>query len=269
MDSEMIFNELSVVPLAQDIPTARQRMSNFINTLSSINISRVKKVLRTHQEFHATELASNYLLTQWRNDHEVDKEEQRFLRTLATKSPFLFDLPQAADKSRTFEFRWGGNRLTNPNNQICGLGAAYLLDSLAISFFSESQWDVSQLELQIEELNEDGNLERQFVSICHASRVAHIESHKNWINEWLQRQVEDGAELWERLAELFPHLSFCETVYKQLALLDCGSPSLRQVVKRLFELEHYSQNWLQGIPFEADGLPSKATPEGGSRRGQL
>jgi hypothetical protein len=120
MDFEMIFNELSVIPLAQDIRIARQRMSNFINTLRSINVGRVKKVLRTHQEFHATELTANYLLTQWRCDHEVDKEEQRFLRTLATKSPFLFDLPQAADKSRTFEFRWGGNRLTKgpPRNRL-------------------------------------------------------------------------------------------------------------------------------------------------------
>lgn len=144
-----------------------------------------------------------------------------------------------------------------------------LLDSLAISFFSESKWDVSQLELQIEELNDEGNLERHSACICHASQQAHVESHTDWINDWLQRQVEEGAELWERRTELFPHLSFCETVYKQLALLDCGSPSLRQVVKRLFELERYSQNWLQGIPFEADQLPSKATPESPGRRDQL
>lgn len=41
------------------------------------------------------------------------------------------------------------------------------------------------------------------------------------------------------------------------------------MVRRLFELERYSQNWQPGTSFEADRLPSKATPESPSRRGQL
>ncbi|MCK5523173.1 MAG: hypothetical protein KAI83_08580, partial [Thiomargarita sp.] len=51
----------------------------------------------------------------------------RFLRTLVFKSPFLFELPLALDKSLAFEFSFEGHVMKNPNNQICGLGAAYLL----------------------------------------------------------------------------------------------------------------------------------------------
>jgi hypothetical protein len=260
MDFEMILNELSFTQPAQDIPTARQRMSQFINTLLSPNIGRLKRVLRTHKEFQATELAPDYSLAQWRNDPKVDKYEQRFLRTLVFKSPFLFELPLTLDKSFAFEFIFEGNVIKNPNNQICGLGAAYLLESLAVSLFSEPKWDKAKLNLQIEWLNEEGNLEEQSASICHASRVKHVQTHKEWINEWLRQQVKDGTDLWERRVELFPHLIFCDNVYNNLVLLGIGNPLLCQVVKRLFALEHYSQNWLPDTAFDKDQLPN-ATPD--------
>ncbi len=47
-------------------------MSQLINTLRSPNIGCLKRVLRTHKEFHATELAPDYSLAQWRNDPKVD-----------------------------------------------------------------------------------------------------------------------------------------------------------------------------------------------------
>lgn len=264
MDFEMILNELSFAQAAQDIPTARQRMSQFISTLRSPNIGKLKRVLRTHKEFQATELAPNYSLAQWRNDPKVDKYEQRFLRALEFKSPFLFELPLALDKSISFEFSFEGNIITNPNNQICGLGAAYLLDSIAVSLISEPKWDVPQLDLQIEWLNDDGNIEKQSASIRHVSRVEYINTHKKWINEWLQKPVKNGAELWERRGELFPHLIFCENVYGNLVLLETGVPLLRQVVKRLFALEYYCQNWAPDTAFDKDNLPH-ATPESQTR----
>ncbi len=41
----------------------------------------------------------------------------RFLRTLVFKSPFLFELPLALDKSLAFEFSFKEHIITNPNNQ--------------------------------------------------------------------------------------------------------------------------------------------------------
>jgi hypothetical protein len=173
-------------------------------------------------------------------------------------------LPLTLDKSPAFEFRFEGNVIKNPNNQICGLGAAYLLDSLAISLFSEPKWDKTKLNLQIEWLNEEGNLEKQSASICHASCVEHVQTYKEWINEWLRQQVKDGTELWERRVELFPHLIFCDNVCDNLVFLNVGNPLLRQVIKRLFALEHYSQNWLPDTAFDKEQLPN-ATPDSQTR----
>jgi hypothetical protein len=204
MDFEMILNELSFAQPAQDIPTARQRMSQFIKTLRSPNIGRLKRVLRTHKEFHATELAPDYSLAQWRNDPKVDKYEQRFLRILIFKSPFLFELPIVEEKSLTFEFSFKEHIITNPNNQICGLGAAYLLDSLAVSVLSEPKWDVDQLDLQKRQLNHEGNIGPwQPISIYHASKPQHIEKNKVQILKLISRNSFDWAN-WQPSDNLLP-----------------------------------------------------------------
>ena len=46
--------------------------------------------------------------------------------------------------------------------------------------------------------------------------------------------------------------------------MDIGNPLLRQVVKRLFALEHYCQNWLPDTAFDKNQLPN-ATPESQTR----
>ncbi len=67
-----------------------------------------------------------------------------------------------------------------------------------MSLFSERKWDKTKLDLQIEWLNEKGNREKQPTSICHASCVEHLQTHKKWIKEWLYQQVKNGTDLWER-----------------------------------------------------------------------
>jgi len=262
----MVLNELSFAQSAPDIPTARQWMSQFINVLHQIKIGRVNKILRTHQEWSTHLLAPDYSLAQWRNDPDVEREQRQFLRTLAHKSPFLVELPEKEKESLAYEFSLAGKKISNPSNQICGLGAAYLLNSLAVSLLSDPKWDTSRLNLQMELLNEDGNIEEpQSISVEHASAIEHLQEHQEWIKKWVQRQVKNGIDLWERRTELFPSLIFCEPICNRIMSFTEGHLLFYQVVKRLFELEDYAQNWPAGTAFDKDKLPSKATPESSSR----
>src|SRR5262249_22823689 len=88
----------------------------------------------------------------------------------------------------------------------------------------------------------------------------HVTTHQDWITRRLQTGVHDGVDLWNRRDLLFPALTFCESMATTIQEFSSGSATLRQVVKRLFELEIYCRNWREG-GFEPDQLPCKVSPE--------
>ena len=256
MDLEMVFNELSLRQLAPDIPTARHWMSLFIATLVQATSMKVKGILRTQSEFGSTLLALDYPVNRWRNDSIVDIEARRFYRTLETKSPYLSGLPLLEDKTLLCEYR-------HQDGVAEGLGVAYEMEALAISLCSETCWEQSRLSLEISQLDAEGNLYSETAGVVHACHDVHLQVHKQWIQTRIKRkglpQVRDGSELWNRRQDLFPHLSFCEEVGKQLQQLLPGDIMLQPTVRRLSELEDYCQHWTTG-PFDATQL-SRATPE--------
>lgn len=262
MDLEMVLNELSLQAPANNAQIARQRMSDLIATAREAAELGVKPILRTHSEFYNVVLASDYRLSDWVGDKNVAREEWQFI-LLSTKAPFLADIqnPQIEDRNLVSEFCYEGK----PTE---GLGIAFLLESLALSVSSEPRWESSSLVLEATWLEDDNNLNSEEVSVVHASRLEHVHGHIAWIQNRLRTSVRDGLDLWNRRSELFPSLSFCETVSKQVQFLGSGNPMLRQVVQRLLELEEYCRSWTAGS-FNAGSLPTKTTPESETRLNKL
>ncbi len=255
MDLEMVLNELSFQPPALDVQTAKFWMSELVSTVLTATKVGVKRVLRTHSEFHATVLAPDYPLLRWRNDNSVDRELRRYFNTITTKSPFLVDLEGSETETESLlsEFRC-------EEEQVYGLGVAYLLEALALSVRSDSRWDTDRIKLVSMQLEDDQHFNSTLVEVIHASRVEHVQTHSNWILERLKLGIRHGTDLWNRRDELFPHLIFCESVKDQIYNLGADNPVLQQVRKRLFELETYCRDWQQGA-FNKDNLPCKANPE--------
>ena len=80
MDLEMVFNELSLETRADDIPTARQWMSELIQTMREAIQMGIKRELRTSEDLNFCSLANQYTIAKWRNDENVEKEENIFIR---------------------------------------------------------------------------------------------------------------------------------------------------------------------------------------------
>jgi len=169
----MVFNELSAKAQAADSASARKRMSIFIATtvLATGNFG-VKRVLRIEKEFFDILLAPEYPLNRWLNDNQADREEKRRLSSLVTKYPPLsgFEETEIEYKYMLYKFRY--------NSQPAhGLGIAYLLDALALSFDSDSQWNESRISIQMPET----------VMVYHACRPEHVRKNESWIKEQLQK----------------------------------------------------------------------------------
>ena len=133
-----------------------------------------------------------------------------------------------------------------------------MLGSLAISLPSEESWNSALLILNAKWISEDDQLEEKTVEVIHASRPSHVAEHAQWISERLRGDVQDGPDLWNRRAELFPSLTFCEVVSDQIQLL---SPTMLRpcCARGLFKLEAYCRDWSEG-GFDQTQLATKATP---------
>ncbi|MEG4273884.1 MULTISPECIES: hypothetical protein [unclassified Microcoleus] len=259
MDLEMVFNELSARTLAPDISTARQWMSELIRTMVAAKGCGLKGI-RIQADFHAMILAESYPLSLWRNDPEVNKDERTFLKTLATKTPLSVDIPDIEIQIKVED---PGCELSLQGIQSESFKVAYYLETLVISLHSELLWNASRINLDLIQIDENGELIVESVEVLHASQKNHVLEHADWIKKRQQTAVVDGLELWNRRTELFSSLEFCDRIRQQIESL-VEPKMLRQVVRKLFELDELSKNWTDGA-LDLDNLPSKVSPESESR----
>lgn len=245
MDLEMVLNELSLRTPAANEQTARQLMSELIDTLSQATSSGVKRILRTSDNINHIEIARNYPIARWRNDNNIDREERRFFRTLITKAPFWNDTTEEIKDKFDLSQVWCQGK------EAKGLGFALVSDALAVSLNSEQCWNCSRLELEVRRLEED--LVDEQLEINHASTSGHVEEHRDWIKNWNRNRVSNGLELWNLREELFPNLIFCDAVREQLQSLDAENPRLQHVKNWFLDLEAYCQTWTDGA-FKTENL---------------
>ena len=251
MGLDMVLNELSISFPAEDIQAARVWMVDLIHTLRAAASAGVRRNLRTHIDLNSTLLSDNYPLARWRNDNEVDLEARRYFKSVITKYPIMIDLPEAEQISLSHDFFHQGDR-------AYGLGAAFLLDGLAISFASNSIWNGNEIGLNTDWLDDDGNLISDTIYVHNASQAFHINHLTPWIQDRHRTSVHDGLDLWNRRKEFFPSLSFCEPLEKNFKKLQSSEPILRQILNKLFEIEDYCKSWQEG-PFNPEDLSFKVT----------
>ena len=144
MDLEMVLNELSLEPPAVTKQIARQRMTDFLGTVRIAIKFGSKRILRTSTDLHHVSLAPNYLLSQWRNDPEVDRETSQFFRSLVTKVPYLQDITDEAIEERSDR-----SQFMYQDREAKGLGIAYLLEALAVSLRTSPEWERDKVELTL------------------------------------------------------------------------------------------------------------------------
>ena len=263
MAIDLVLNELSLRAPAADIFSARHAMSLLLRTISHAAKAGAARMLRVHRDLNGELLAPAYPVSRWRNDGDVDREERRLFLSLATKAPFLADLPDRATEAHGFDC------FCEAEGAI-GFGVAWLLDALPVSILLDQRWDLPSVTVTIAEMDEDGELVEESVTLPHAGRSEHVAIHRDWFNQQLAaartrqiQAVESGDDLWRMRGQMFTRLRFCDEVERQLDEVSRGSEMLQPILKRLYELEGYCEKWASGA-FDPDKLPSKVSVESSS-----
>lgn len=255
MGLEMVLNDLSLLPLAENEWAARERMEKLVSTLQAATKQGTERILRTDRDIHGMELASGYSIALWRNDPEVDRETRQYFKRLVTKAPYLADV----NDLKVLEIYYSSD-FFHEQQKAVGLGMAFLLDALAISFHSHSVWEMSLLQLSLEQLQEDDTIGSDIVLVKHACFRDHVLEHQDWISERIQIQVESGADLGICCETLYPHLQFCASAIAQMQALPRGDIHLRQIMRHLCEMNKYCETWQAGS-FSAQDIPCKISVE--------
>ncbi|OUD12557.1 hypothetical protein [Thioflexithrix psekupsensis] len=232
-----ILNELSY-PFV-DQYDAKKGLETFVRTYQKIGEIGLK-TLRLPAEInsiHYLPLAPNYLLLNYLNDSDVNIDIKDRIREILTDAPFIHDDEfDIKEKSENSEFRF---QLNGESVIAQGLGVAYLLDTLCLSFNSQEIWDcdfISLLRIDYEKTEQ--------VKVKHSSKPEHFTAHKSYFEQKKRDSLKESKELWQRRAEFFPHLEFLKQVEQQLEL--CGlSKHFFQIIERLKKLNNYAEKWKQ------------------------
>lgn len=258
MQLEIVLNELSHLTPVGDRWMARQRVAGLLATLAAARKTGFGRTFRFHPDLYSTEMATGYTVADWLVDSDVSQDLRTAFKGAATASPFFFGLEDSESfgRFRSGEFRFQGELAE-------GLGAAYLLDALAVSFQSDPRWDAAELALDTAFLDEDAEIEQDIGEVKHASTPAHAHAHQAWIDRFRRSLAVKGQSLWDAREMLFPHLQFCASTQDGLERVLKGTPEFLQLRRKLSELEEYCRSWSSG-PFDASKFPGLATPESDS-----
>lgn len=167
-----IFNELSS-PFAT-ITEAKEHLATFINICFKAR-GLGFKALHLHENIgkslYELPIAPNYTVSQWLQDSEEDVKNK--FREIITKTPLITDdYPFEKERNEQSEFKIEINHETQFAD---GLGAAYLLETLCVSFLSHDLWDTDEIKnVEYYYLTEDGSdVVTKEIAVKHASKPAH------------------------------------------------------------------------------------------------
>jgi hypothetical protein len=254
---DLFFNELSIKE-GPNQETGRKWMVGLIAVYQKASSMGFKE-LKTTNVFLTFPIAPAYKLNDWLYDQTVDRDSRLLVKIKVSKSPFIEELLENKDNENhlLYEFKY-------KNQKATGLGAAYLFESLAVSFANSSEWDKPSVELLVTQIPEEDRMEESIENVNHASKPAHLDLLTQWINKRRRANISNGKLLWLKRKEYFPHLVFCKNIENQISYFSGGELEFYQITKRLFESEDFCSTWAADV-FTPGNIPSKITQESESR----
>lgn len=150
---ELLFNELSIQPLAPDNYTANDRMKIFSEAVGEARKKGFRNI-RSHYFANQIELSPNYTLYDWLNSKEVSEIYRNFLYGMIIP-PFIREGDEAIESeyvNANYFFEDTESKIAK--TECIGLASAYLYEMPSVSFTSHPVWQKRILQIIIESVGE-------------------------------------------------------------------------------------------------------------------
>lgn len=207
-----------------------------------------------------SDLAQKYRLS----EVYVPSEEEPYLRHMTyTVAKWLSEI--GIEYRQLFLSFWQKRIIYQPEDEyeahcdsksFLGATEAILHDSFVISLGSEEKWRKDVLSFGFYSLSANSDTEVEVPNVF-AEYQLEREPVLSIIKRLRKISIYSYEELWRKKNDLFPHLTFCPSVQKNLCQLE--KAYLQQIVRKLLELDHCAVS-CKGSIFQPE-LLSKTTRE--------
>lgn len=187
--------------------------------LIDIAFSQRIKLIRTTGKFDTGwfefPLTHNLVLREWIETKAYDYKAK--VKSIISKTSFPIIPDDEIRILRRYEL--SEFSLTDDNTvPVPSLGAALLLNQLAISFYSNEYWREARINIQHYEIAETTGEDEKTTN----ANVNNISTIENWgihfekIDKQRKESVRNGKELWDNRDDWFPNIVFCGETDNQL-----------------------------------------------------
>ena len=165
---EMIYNELSNIPVSENKILANQRVAFLIECYKKGQQNGFDRI-RFPKQFHEIEISGGYTLQQWLD--ETDQRNYKDLILGARTYPFIKTEDTWAEEEyikHHFYFENADNNIIR--TECLGLAAAHIYDTLAVSFRGNPVWEKDLFSIKkvndVTGLMENADVTNVFSSDC-------------------------------------------------------------------------------------------------------
>ena len=213
---------------------------NIIKEAFNENMTSIRVSGSFDSGWYNLEIAENYYVRDWISsfDDIEEAEELSQIKTLLdmTQSPQIpEDEIKIIDRDKLSDFSLKTrNEIKTPS-----LGAALLLNQIAISFNSVHYWNHSDLELLKIEIDEKENLIEEVRVVKNATQISHWKTHFAIIDAERKENCKKGKQLWEQREKEFKNLIFCKSTKKEIKRLNIDNATYERLWDNLKKLNKY------------------------------
>ncbi|GAA3811237.1 hypothetical protein ACFS5L_32070 [Streptomyces phyllanthi] len=245
---------------ACDPARAERAMADFVDAVrAAAKEDTADTSLVSEVELKSLEIAEGYPIGKWIGSSPKNHARWQRLLALRSRSPVRSVFP-TPDADGHLEYHYKGE-------EVLGLGAAHFMDGIAVSLPVAPEWQRPAVTLERTELvelaDESMEFEHETVDVRHISAPPHVDEHLAWIRESSLARAATGRQIWERKADLYPHLQFLSRTEAHLSDLD--PRWVVPVRRRLEQLDAAVALWEPTARPEPE-WQSKVTPESQTRR---
>lgn len=188
---DLIFNELSATPFPLDSTVGNERVKQLLEIAKTARPFGFNKI-RFYDEKHTIQIAKDYFLSDWINNPSVNKIQKTALIGLY-RHPYIDD----SDKNEVNEYLSHSYYYKDSSNTniVCkGLAAAYIYNTLSISFPNNEEWEKSIINIYSEPESIMNEIQLEVYNIFHETNF-NLELIKDWLNQNLYRIIETEKDL--------------------------------------------------------------------------